>query len=120
MRIAITTSGSDLNSPLDTRFGRALNFVIYETDFGTYHLKHNEQNLNAAQGAGIQTALHLKQEKVDCVISGNCGPKAFATLEAAGIAIYTSEAMPVCKVIEQFKAGKLTKAERANVEAHWA
>lgn len=108
-----------MDAKLDTRFGRAPNFVIYNTDFGTFHLKHNEQNLNAAQGAGIQTALHLKEEQVDCVISGNCGPKAFATLEAAGIAIYTSTAATVGEAIAQFQAGRLTKAESANVEAHW-
>lgn len=119
MRIAITTAGNDLDAPLDPRFGRAPKFIIYDTDFGTFHVKDNEQNLNAAQGAGIQSALHLKAERVDSVITGNCGPKAFATLDAAGIAIYTCKALPISKVIEQFIARKLTKAECANVEAHW-
>lgn len=119
MRIALTTSGSNLDATLDRRFGRAPKFLIYDTDFGTYHVKNNLQNLNAAQGAGIQSAMHLAEEHVDCVITGNCGPKAYATLDAAGIAVYTCKEGTVNEAIGQFKQGRLTKTEKANVEAHW-
>jgi len=119
MKIALTTAGSDPDAMLDTRFGRAPKFLIYDTDFGTYHVQDNHQNLNAEQGAGIQSAVHLKQAQVDCVITGHCGPKAFATLDAAGVEVYTCEPMPIKDAIEQFTGGKLTKAQSANAEAHW-
>lgn len=120
MKIAITTSGSDLDAPLDSRFGRAPKFLIYYSDLGTYHVQKNEKNLNATQGAGIQSALHLCDEKVDCVITGNCGPKAYATLSAANISVYTVESTTVGEAIEMLKRGELTEAQEANVEAHWA
>lgn len=119
MRIAFTTSGSDLDAALDSRFGRAPKFLIYDTDFGTYHVKNNIQNLNAAQGAGIQSAMTLAEEHVDCVITGNCGPKAYATLDAAGIAIYTCEKGTINEAIGKLKNGTLTQSQKANVEAHW-
>jgi predicted Fe-Mo cluster-binding NifX family protein len=119
MRIAITTAGNTLSAPIDSRFGRAPKFLIYDTDFGTYHIKDNVQNLNAAQGAGIQSALNLKKENVDCVITGNCGPKAYATLDAAEVAVYTCKEGTIKAALDQFKYGKLNKAQEANVEAHW-
>ncbi len=120
MKIAITTAGDNLEATVDTRFGRAPQFLIYETEGGACYIKSNDQNLNAAQGAGIQSAVHLCNEKVDSVITGNCGPKAFATLDAAGVAIYTCSNLTVGEAIEKLKNGTLEAAKEANVEGHWA
>lgn len=119
MKIALTTRGDSLDSQLDQRFGRAPNFLIYNTDDGSSCIKNNTQNLNAAQGAGIQSAIHLAEEHVAAIITGNCGPKAYATLDAAGIEIYTCEECTLAEAVEAFRQGKLAKAGAANVEAHW-
>lgn len=119
MKIALTTAGTDLDAALDRRFGRAPKFLIYDTETETFRMKNNTQNLNAAQGAGIQSAMNLAEEQIDCVITGNCGPKAYATLNAAGIAIYTCEEGTLSEAIERFKNGSLTKSQEANVEGHW-
>lgn len=71
MIIAITTAGNDLSAEVDTRFGRAPQFLIYNTETNDFTLKENTQNLNAAQGAGIQSATNIANENVDAVISGN-------------------------------------------------
>jgi predicted Fe-Mo cluster-binding NifX family protein len=120
MKIAVTTSGTDLNAPLDTRFGRAAAFLIFDTDSGEFTIEPNEQNLNAAQGAGIQAAQNVAATGAEAIVSGHCGPKAFRILNASNIAIYTSNATTVQEAIDQFNAGKLTKAESADVEGHWA
>ncbi|MEA2069527.1 MAG: NifB/NifX family molybdenum-iron cluster-binding protein, partial [Verrucomicrobiota bacterium] len=52
MKIAFTASGDSLSAPLDPRFGRAPGFLIYDDEAGTLKSVNNEQNLNAAQGAG--------------------------------------------------------------------
>ncbi len=119
MKIAFSTHGDSLNSPLDSRFGRAPRFLIFDDETGLLNSIENTQNLNAAQGAGIQSAMTLCQEKVDCVITGHCGPKAFQTLEAANIKVYLSKAETITDAYELLKAGKLTAAEDANAEAHW-
>ncbi|MDZ8118003.1 NifB/NifX family molybdenum-iron cluster-binding protein [Pontiella agarivorans] len=119
MKIAISTSGEDLSAPVDTRFGRAPRFLIYHMETGTFSLKENKQNLNAAQGAGIQSAACVCEEQVDAVITGNCGPKAFAVLDAAGIKVYTCGSTAISEAIDQLRQGQLHPADEANVEGHW-
>lgn len=119
MKVAITTAGHDLDAKVDPRFGRAPRFLIYFSERGVFTSKENTQNLNAAQGAGIQTATHLANEQVDAVITGNCGPKAYAVLDAAQIKVYTCPGCTVGDAIEKLTRGELKAAEKANVEGHW-
>lgn len=119
MEIAITTAGHDLDAKVDTRFGRAPQFLIYYSKTGAFTVKENTQNLNAAQGAGIQSAMHLANERVDAVITGNCGPKAFAVLDAAQIKVYICSDCTIAHALDLLKRNKLTAVEKANVEGHW-
>lgn len=119
MKIAITTAGHDLEAKVDTRFGRAPRFLIYYTERGVFTAKENTQNLTAAQGAGIQSATHLANEQVDAIITGNCGPKAYAVLDAAQIKVYTCSDCTIAHALELLKKGELMPAEKANVEGHW-
>lgn len=119
MKIAFSTSGADLNAPLDSRFGRAAKFLIYDSETATFTVVDNNQNLNAAQGAGIQSAQNVAAAGAQALVSGHCGPKAFRVLAAAGIAIYTSDAPTVAAALELYREGKLKKCEQADVEGHW-
>ncbi|HOP46595.1 MAG TPA: NifB/NifX family molybdenum-iron cluster-binding protein [Desulfobacteraceae bacterium] len=119
MKIAVTTSGESLDAPLDPRFGRAKKFLLYDTDSGKFELIDNVQNLNAPQGAGIQAAQNVSRLGAEVVITGNCGPKAYKTLTAAGIKVVIEAEGSVVQAIEQFRRGELKPAETANVEGHW-
>lgn len=119
MKIAITAQGKNMESKADPRFGRTSWFVLVDTETGEYHAVSNEQNLNAGQGAGIQSAENVSRQGVEAVITGNCGPKAFRTLSAAGIKVYLGSEGTVAEVLERFKAGKLSESTGANVEGHW-
>jgi predicted Fe-Mo cluster-binding NifX family protein len=119
MKIAITTSGSDLNAPMDSRFGRAPKFLIYDLDAGAFEVVDNRQNLNAAQGAGIQSAQNIARLGVKALVTGHCGPKAFRVLQAGGIKVFQSFAPTVGEALELYKAGKLPEADDADVEGHW-
>ena len=88
MNIAITSTGSTLESAIDPRFGRAKFFVVVDTETGSFKAHDNRQNLQATQGAGIQAAQNVAALGVQAVISGNAGPKAFRVLSAAGIAVF--------------------------------
>jgi predicted Fe-Mo cluster-binding NifX family protein len=109
-----------LESPVDPRFGRAKHFVLLDTDTGEFSAHNNTQNLNAAQGAGIQAAQSIARLGAEAVLTGHVGPKAFTTLQAANIAVYTGVSGTVKEAIEQFNSGKLAPAEKADVEGHWA
>jgi len=119
MKVAISSRNPNLDSYLDERFGRAPHFIIYDLDNNTYHSIDNLQNLNSAQGAGIQTAQNITKTGVEALITGNVGPKAFQVLQAAGIDIYLSRSSTIKEAINNFKAGKLTKTTTNNVESHW-
>ena len=119
MKIAFTTSGETLDSLLDSRFGRAPKFLVYNLDENTFEVIDNGQNLNAAQGAGIQAAETIARQGVDSLVTGHCGPKAFRVLLAAGIKIYNSDSSTVAAALAAYKAGTLKLAESADVEGHW-
>ncbi|NVN90789.1 MAG: dinitrogenase iron-molybdenum cofactor biosynthesis protein [Desulfuromonadales bacterium] len=119
MKIAFSTSGNTLDAALDTRFGRAPRFLIYDLDSKTFDMVDNQQNLDAAQGAGIQSAETVARQGANALVSGHCGPKAFRVLQAAGIKIYTSDAATVSDALEKYISGILAEAGSADVEGHW-
>ncbi len=119
MKIAITSSGKTLDDDVDPRFGRARYFLIYETESGELNAVENSQNLNAAQGAGIQAGQSVAATGATALLTGNCGPKAFQVLGQAGITVYIKVGGKVRQAIDDLKAGKLTAADGANVEGHW-
>ncbi len=119
MKIAFTASGDDLNAPLDPRFGRALKFLIYDPDAGTVDVIDNQQNLNAAQGAGIQAAEQISRLGAGALVTGHCGPKAFRVLSAAGVKVYNTDAATVAEALERYRSGGLKEASSADVEGHW-
>lgn len=120
MNIAFTTSGDDLAAPLDSRFGRAPKFLVYDLDDDTFSIIDNQHNLNAAQGAGIQSAETVARTGAIGLVTGHCGPKAFRVLSAAGIKIYPCDAPTVAAALDDYRAGRLIEAKSADVEGHWA
>ena len=75
MRIAISSTGRQLDSNLDPRFGRAPYFIILDTETMNFEVVENTQNLNLPQGAGIQAGMTIADHHVDALITGHYGPK---------------------------------------------
>jgi len=119
MKVVFTTSGDNLDAPLDSRFGRAPKFLVYDLDAGTFETVDNRQNLNAAQGAGIQSAETVARLGAKALVTGHCGPNAFRVLTAAGIKVFTAEKATVAEALKKYRAGELTEAGSADVEGHW-
>jgi len=120
MKVAVTAQGSEPSSPVDPRFGRAKYFVIVDTETDEFSAADNAMNLNALQGAGIQAGRTVAELGVEAVITGHVGPKAFSTLAAAGIPVYTGATGTVAEAVQKFKDGALAEAGGADVESHWA
>lgn len=119
MRIAVSSQGNEITSRVDPRFGRAQYFIIYDTEKDSFEVIENLQNVNAPQGAGIQSAQNVVRKNVDIIVSGNLGPKAFAALSAAGVKAALWSEGSVLEAVEKIKSGMLKPTERANVEGHW-
>jgi len=120
MNVAFSATGSDLNSDLDQRFGRAKQFILVDSETNAATILENTQNMNAAQGAGIQAAQNVINAGADAVVTGNCGPKAFEVLQAAGVKIYHSRESSVGEALKAILNGDLQEADSANVESHWS
>jgi len=119
MRIAVTTQGDDLDAQIDSRFGRAPKFLILNTETMRFDLVANTQSLDLAQGAGIQSAQNVLAHKPDVVLTGNCGPKAFRVLKAAGIKVVVGVKGRIADAVHDYMNGKFVEATDANVEGHW-
>ncbi|RPJ44678.1 MAG: dinitrogenase iron-molybdenum cofactor biosynthesis protein [Candidatus Latescibacterota bacterium] len=118
MKIAFSSSGEDLGSPLDVRFGRAPKFVIFDIDRESYEVIDNGANVLAAQGAGIQAAETVARSGANAVVTGHCGPNAFRVLGAAGIKVYNTDAPTVGEALERYRSGKLAEAKSENTGGH--
>jgi len=117
MKIAVTSTGGGLSSEVDPRFGRAAFFVIGDTDTMDFVAIENE---NAAGGAaGIGSAKLVIDEGAEAVLTGNCGPNAQRTLDAAGIKLYTNVTGTIAEAVERFKSGKMAVAAGPNVQSHF-
>ena len=119
MKIAFSTSGDNLDGVLDPRFGRAAKFLIYNLDEKTFEVIDNEQNYNAAQGAGIQSAETIARSGAEAVITGHCGPKAFRVLTSAKVKIYYSTLPTISEALDAYRAGNVPESANADVEEHW-
>jgi len=119
LKLAFTTWGNTLEASVDSRFGRAEKFLIYDLEEDVFKVIDNQQNLNAAQGAGIQAAETIARLGVDALVTGHCGPKAFRVLSAAGIKVYYADGLTINMALAAFNNGTLSLAESADVEDHW-
>ena len=117
MKIAISSSGTDLNSQVDPRFGRCAYFLIVETDDMSVEVFENESGVLGG-GAGIQSAQFVASKGAKVVITGNCGPNAVNTLYAAGIQVFLGNTGTVAEALDKYKNGNLNPAKTANVPDH--
>jgi predicted Fe-Mo cluster-binding NifX family protein len=117
MKIAISSSGKDLEAQLDPRFGRCRHFVVVDTDNLKFETLDNE-NGSLGSGAGIQSAQFLVSKGINAVITGNCGPNAMQVISAAGVQVYTGQSGTIKDILDAYKGGKLTAGTEANAAAH--
>lgn len=113
MKIAISSEGNDLNSMVDPRFGRASGFIVFELENAKFEYIDNEQNLQSAQGAGIQAAKTVINAGAKAIITGNVGPKAHSALSSAGIEIFIgADDGSIQKAIDEYRAGSLKRLQK--------
>ncbi len=117
MKVAVSSSGKDLNAELDPRFGRCSYFLIIETDNMNVEAFENK-NASFGGGAGIQSAQFVASQKAKAVITGNCGPKAIQTFSAAGVQVYVGQSGIIRNIVESYKNGELTPTAEANTSLH--
>jgi len=118
MKIALSSTGMNLQAQIDPRFGRASYFVIVDGDTMAFEAVPNP-HAQAGGGAGIQAAQLVVDQGVEVVITGNCGPNAFQVLQAAGIQVLTGLSGSIRDAVSQFKSGRFQATQAPNVGDHF-
>jgi predicted Fe-Mo cluster-binding NifX family protein len=117
MKLAVASSGSGLDSPVDLRFGRCPWFVIVDTDTMNFEAVPNPA-AGAAGGAGIQAAQMLLSKGVNAVVAGQVGPNAFQVLSAAGVQVLPFAGGTVKDAVDAFLGGRLSETSAPTASAH--
>ena len=118
MKIAISSSGKTLDSPLDPRFGRCAWFLIIDPADMRYEVFDN-QNAAQSSGAGIQAAQFLADKNVSAVITGHVGPNAIQTLSAAGIEVFAEQQGIIREIMERYRNDGLNPTVQSTVGRHF-
>lgn len=117
MKVVVSSTGPDISSAIDPRFGRCLYFVVVETE--TMEAKaHSNQSRTAMGGAGIQAGQFVASLGAEAMITGNVGPNASRVLTAAGLKIYTGASGTVEEAVKKYLSGSLNRTSSATVSAH--
>ena len=119
MKLCVTSSGQSLDDAIDPRFGRCQYFIIVDTENLKFDTIQNPA-ISAGGGAGIQAGQLVANKGAEVVLTGNVGPNAFNTLQAAGLKIVVGlSGITVRQAIEGFKSGKYQYIGDPSVEAHY-
>ena len=118
MKLCVTSSGQRLEDAVDPRFGRCQYFIIVDTESMQFEAIENPA-MSAGGGAGTQAGQLVANKGAEVVLTGNVGPNAFNTLQAAGLKIVVGLSdITVGQAIEEFKSGKYQYIGDPSVEAH--
>lgn len=109
MKIAVSARGTEPDSEVESRFGRAARFLVFDTERGSWQRVDNAASVSAAHGAGIQSAELVCRLGADAVISGHVGPKAFAVLTAGGVRIYQGDARSAREAVDGLQRNQLAE-----------
>jgi len=118
MKIAFSSTGKDLDSEIDPRFGRCAYFLVVDLDDMSFEGIENE-SMSLGGGAGIQSGQFIANTGASVLITGNVGPNASRTLNAAGIDVIVGVHGPIRDAIERYKRGELSRTDQANVPDHF-
>ncbi len=84
MKVAITSTGNNLESKLDQRFGRCSYFVIYDLETKGIEFIPNPSK-DVQEGAGPASVQLIASRKVQKIISGEFGIKIKSLLDSLKI-----------------------------------
>ena len=116
MKVCVTASKEGLNAPIDDRFGRALYFVIVDTE-NLETTSMVNKSVTESHGAGVSAATTVARSGAQALVTAHCGPRAFEVLDAAGIKVFAAKPGTVREAVDAFKTGTLTQLAQADAPA---
>lgn len=104
MNTLISSTGNNLNSTFDLRFGRAGWFCLLNEETGETTFYENESK-EASHGAGTKAVEKVVELGASKVISGDFGPKAKELLEKFNIqmVLLSDDSKTIADIIDSIK-----------------
>ena len=116
-RMAVTCSSGDLQAKI-VPLARSAFFIIFEGSPDRFLVMENLIK-KAGSESGIRMANELAEQKVDIVITGTIGPKAFKQLESAGVKVHAGcDGNKVSDVLDKCLKGVLPVCDKATYSGY--
>ena len=110
MKLVISAQNSNLESPVDNRFGRSQWLILFDTQSDQWKAF---QNPGASQsgGAGVAAAQFVVDHAAAVVISGDFGPNAARAFQSANIEmrLFPKQTLTVQEAVDLYKNDSLRK-----------
>lgn len=87
MKVAIPVDAQSLDGAVAENFGRAANFLFYDTETKAVDYLDNSAVMSAG-GAGIKAAQAVVDAGAQALITPRCGENAAQVLQAAGVKLF--------------------------------
>lgn len=113
MKIAISATGRNIDSNINTKFERCPFFLIVDIEKNILSPIENKTKDRPHEIGGTVGKLIANQE-IDTVIANDIGPRAFEIFKQYGIKMYRAEGL-VEDAIQYLKDGKLPEITEATV-----
>ena len=109
MKLGLPASGKEMDSFIDSRFGRCQYFIVVDQE--TLNLEAAENPFKSTdRGAGIQAAQWIADQGVKMVLATTIGPNALKVLKRAGITVITGVNGEIREVVENYRTGRLVNS----------
>jgi predicted Fe-Mo cluster-binding NifX family protein len=112
MKLAISSSDGNFDTPFSARFARCDAFIFINTETRSWETKPNPA-ADARGGAGAQVAQFLANNGVEATITGRYGPTAMSALNAAGIQAFVADSGTPAELLDKLLAGELEQVDAA-------
>ena len=110
MKIAFATNGKNLESEVVLHFGRAKNFLIFDTENESFEVFENPEI-----GGEELPPDFLAKQGVEAVIAFSLGPRAFEKFKNYKIEVFKAIEGTILENIEKFKEGKLKNLSKEDI-----
>jgi len=110
MKIAVTSTGTGMDSPVDPRFGRSPYIAFVDFQTGQLEALANPF-VDASGGAGIQAAQLVLDHGAEALLTGHCGPKASAVLSDAGVQVVNGISGTVREAVASYRQTEEVSAD---------
>lgn len=117
MKVVVSATDQTIDAPMDQRFGRAPWFVLVDTESGEWSA-HANGAVESGHGAGIEASRAVLGLGAAAIVTGDVGPNAHRTLQAAGVPVYSARGVTVREAVEALKAGTLPQLIGPSAPAH--